>query len=103
MIFGGLNPSQYANHYIFQKGEMQEKYEIECGADLWQEIAETFGKDAMLLRKNYSGMTVRISSIPSVMHTWIMAHINKCEVIGPKRFRDEIQMEIMEAYKKYCM
>ena len=103
MIFGGLNPSQYANRYIFQKGEMKEKYEIECGADLWQEIAENFGKDAMVLRKNYNGMTVRISSIPSVMHTWIMAHINKCEVIGPKRFRDEIQIEIMEAYKKYCM
>lgn len=34
---------------------------------------------------------------------WTMAHINECEVIGPKRFRDEIQMTIMEAYKKYCM
>ena len=65
--------------------------------DLWQEIAEEFGNDAIISRKNYESMTVRISAIPSVMRGWIMAHINKCEVIGPKRFRDEIQMEIMEA------
>ena len=43
------------------------------------------------------------STILSVMRAWIMIHINKYEVIGPKPFRDEIQMEIMEAYKKYCM
>jgi hypothetical protein len=43
------------------------------------------------------------SAIPSVMRAWTLAHINECEVIGPKCFRDEIQMTIMEAYKKYCM
>ncbi len=26
-----------------------------------------------------------------------MSHINRCEIIGPKRFRDEIQSEIMKA------
>lgn len=103
MIFGGLNPSQYAKQCIFQNGEMKEKYEIECGLELWQEIAEYFGRDASVSRKNHERMTVRISAIPSIMRSWIMAHINQCEVVGPKRFRDEIQMTIMDAYKKYCM
>lgn len=103
MIFGGLNPSQYAKQYIFQNGEMKEKYEIECSLELWQEIAEYFGKDASVSRKNHESMMVRISAIPSVMRSWVMAHINQCEVVGPKRFRDEIQMIIMDAYKKYCM
>lgn len=102
MIFGGLNPGQYAKQYIFQHGERKEKYEIDCGLDLWQEIAEEFGNDAIISRKNDESMTVRISAIPSVMRGWTMAHINKCEVVGPKRFRDEIQMEIMEAYRRYC-
>lgn len=82
---------------------MKEKYEIECSLDLWQEIAECFGRDASVLRKNHESMAVRISAIPSVMRSWIMSHINQCEVVGPKRFRDEIQMIIMDAYKKYCM
>lgn len=103
LIFGGLNPGQYAKQYIYQRGEMKEKYDIECGLDLWQEIAEEFGNDATVSRKNCESMTVRIRAIPSVMRSWIMAHVNQCEVIGPKRFRDEIQTEIMEAYKKYCM
>lgn len=103
MIFGGLNPSQYAKQCIFQNGEMKEKYEIECGLELWQEITEYFGRDASVSRKNHERMTVRISAIPSIMRSWIMAHINQCEVVGPKRFRDEIQMTIMDAYKKYCM
>lgn len=103
MIFGGLNPGQYAKQCIFQNGEMKEKYEIQCGLELWQEIAEEFGNDAIVLRKNHQSMTVRISAIPSVMRAWTMVHVNMCEVVGPKRFRDEIQMEIMEAYKKYCM
>lgn len=103
MIFGGFNPSQYAKRYIFQNGEIKEKYELECTLDLWQEIAENFGKDAIVIRKDCESITVRISAIASVMHAWVMAHVNDCEVISPKRFRDEIQMTVMEAYKKYCM
>lgn len=102
MIFGGLNPGQYANHYIFQNGETKERYEVECAFDLWQEIAESFGHDAMVSRRNRDNITVRIHTIPSVMRKWIMPNLSRCEVIGPKHFRDEIQMEIMEAYKKYC-
>lgn len=102
MIFGGLDPGQYAKKWIYQNGEMEEKYEIECDPDLWQEIAEEFGSHAVVLRKDHKSMAVRVNAIPSVMRVWIMSHINRCELIGPKRFRDEIQSEIMKAYKKYC-
>ena len=102
MIFGGLDPGQYAKKWIYQNGEMEEKYEIECDPDLWQEIAEEFGSHAVVLRKDHKSMAVRVNAIPSVMRVWIMSHINRCEIIGPKRFRGEIQSEIMKAYKKYC-
>lgn len=102
MIFGGLNPSQYTEKYIFQNGETKEKFEIECNEGLWQEIAEKFGKNAAVLRKNQEILTVRISEIPSLMKRWIMSHLNECEIISPKRFRDDIQAMVMEAYKKYC-
>ena len=102
MIFGGLNPGQYAKKWIYQNGEMEEKYEIECAPDLWQEIAEEFGRHAVVLRKDHKSMAVRVNAIPSIMRVWVMSHINRCEIIGPKRFRDEIQSEIMKAYKKYC-
>ena len=48
-------------------------------------------------------ITVKINTIPSVIHSWVMTHINQCEIIGPKSFRDKIQNEIMDAYRKYCM
>ena len=102
MIFGGLNPSQYARHYIFQKGEHIEKYEIECRLELWQNIAEDFGRDASVLRRDSSQITVRISTVSSVMKDWVLTHMDSCEVVGPKRFRDEIQMIVMQAYQKYC-
>ncbi len=101
MIFGGFNPEQYAQHYIYQGGEEKERYEIECGRELWQEFAEIFGKDAVVTRKYDSNIVVRVTSIPSQMRSWVMKHINECEVIGPKRFRDEIQNAVMDAYKRY--
>lgn len=97
MIFGGLNPGQYAKKWIYQNGEMEEKYEIECDPDLWQELAEEFGSHAVVFRKDHKSMAVRVNAIPSVMRVWIMSHINRCEIIGPKCFRDEIQSEIMKA------
>lgn len=51
MIFGGLNPSQYAEKKIFQKDESKASYEIECAFELWQEIAETFGKKCNRIKK----------------------------------------------------
>ena len=103
MIFGGLNPGQYAEKKIFQKGESKASYEIECAFELWQEIAETFGKNATVLKKDKENITVKINTIPSVIHSWVMTHINQCEIIGPKSFRNKIQNEIMDAYRKYCM
>lgn len=101
MIFGGLNPSQYAKKFIFENGENKERYEIECGLELWQKIAECFGKDAVVISKSNSDITVKIISVPSEMYSWVLSHVNECEVISPKRFRDEIQRTVMEAYKKY--
>lgn len=101
MIFGGLNPDQYAKKYILEKGENKEKYDLECGMDLWQELAEFFGRDAVVIRKKEDTLFVRIMSVPSVMRSWVLEHITECEIVGPKRFRDEIQRTVMEAYNRY--
>ena len=102
MIFGGLNPGQYAEKFIFQNGEKKEKYEIECGLDLWQDVAETFGKDADVIRNDGTKIAVKIMGVPSEMKLWILEHIDQCEVMGPKRFREEIQRVLIEAYRQYC-
>lgn len=101
MIFGGINPTQYAEQFIFQKGEIMDRYEIECNKSIWGLIAETFGHNATVIRNENEKVLIKIKSIPSVMKEWIMAHANQCEVIAPKHFRDEIQKSIMEAYKIY--
>lgn len=104
MIFGGFNPSQYAKQYIFQKGEYTERFEIECDKSMWQGLAEYFGMNATVIREDMSNskIIVKIVSIPSVMRLWVLEHINECEVIVPRKFRDEIQKTIMDAYRKYC-
>ena len=103
MIFGGFNPSQYAKEFIFQNGETKERFEIECDMSLWQELAECFGMDATIICKDQfsSKITVKIVSIPSAMRSWVLSHMNVCVVLGPKKFREEIQTCIMDAYKKY--
>lgn len=103
MIFGSFNPSQYAKHYILQHGENRERFDIECDVALWQELAELFGQDAVITKKSNSDIRVRINTISSQMRTWVLKHVNECEVVAPKKFRDEIQKTIMEAYKKYWM
>ncbi len=102
MIFGGLNPGQYAEKFIFQNGEKKEKFEIECGLDLWQDVAETFGKDADVIRNDGTKIAVKIMGVPSEMKLWVLEHIDQCEVMGPKRFREEIQRVLIEAYRQYC-
>lgn len=103
-VYLKINRSQYARQYIFQNGENKERFEIECDKSVWQQLAECFGTDATVIREDRfnSKITVKIVSIPSVMRSWVLGHINECEVIGPKKFRDEIQKTIMEAYRKYC-
>ena len=101
MIFGGINPHQYADKFIFQKGENIERYDLECEPALWQDIVETFGNNAAIIKSDRMHINVKIKCIPSTMEEWVMSHSNKCEVIAPKHFRDKIQKRIMEAYKKY--
>lgn len=101
MIFGGLNPGQYAKRFIFQNGEKKEKHEIECSLELWQDVAETFGKEADIVRNDGSEISVKIMAVPSEMKSWVLEHINKCDVTYPKRFREEIQQIIIEAYGQY--
>ena len=104
MIFGGINPEQYAIRKILLSGEEKDRYEIQCGPELWQEIADRFGVDADLLHGGSlreSEIKVRIHTTPSVMRSFVMEHLCDCEVIAPKRFRDMIQKTVMDAYKKY--
>ena len=102
MIFGGINPSQYAERFIFQRGEFIERYDLECDRKLWQQLVERFGSNITALREEPKKIAVKIKCIPSEMKEWVLAHLNQCEVIAPKNFRDEIQKEVMGAFKKYC-
>lgn len=104
MIFGGINPGQYATAKIIRNGEPKEHFDITCDISLWQEIADLFGTDAILLHnQNYfeKYIKVKIHTTHSQMLSFVMNHLCNCEVIGPKRFRDEIQKTVMDAYKKY--
>lgn len=101
MIFGGINPNQYAERFIFQNGEDLERYDIECNINLWNTLVEAFGRNMTVIKSDNDKILVKIKCIPSVMRKWIMAHGVQCEVIAPKYFRDEIQRAVMEAYKIY--
>lgn len=104
MIFGGINPGQYATAKIILNNELKEHYDITCDISLWQEIADLFGMDATLLHNRNSfesDIKVRIHTIPSRMRSFVMNHLCDCEVTSPKRFRDEIQKMVFDAYKKY--
>lgn len=101
MIFGGINPNQYAEHYIYQNGENMECYDIECDRNSWEMLVETFGNNLSIIKSDYEKVLVKIKCIPSAMREWVLSHGSRCEVIAPKYFRDEIQRVIMETYKKY--
>ena len=102
MIFGGFNLGQYAREYIYDNGEKKERYEIEFGKEMWQNAADIFGKDIKIIRVDDNEIAVKITSVPSKMKAWVLENIEKCSVISPRKFRDEIQKIIMNAYKKYC-
>lgn len=101
MIFGGVNPAQYAEKFIYQNGENIERYDIECDKALWNSLAEAFGNQISVIRNEDSKVVVKIRCIPSVMRKWVLEHLDRCEVVAPKHFRDEVQKTVMEAYKKY--
>lgn len=49
MVFGGINPNQYAERYIYNKGEQTGHYDIECDTALWEELAEYFEEEVSVL------------------------------------------------------
>ena len=101
MLFGGLNPTQYAERFIMNNGEHTETYHIECSKALWLSLAEVFGNSAIVFKEDKENISLKIKCIPSLMKSWVMQHLNECEVISPKNFRDEIRSAVMEAYKTY--
>lgn len=101
MVFGGINPNQYATKYILHKGENVLQFELECDTNVWDELVREFEKDIMVMHENSGRLRVKIRAIPSKVRQWVLSHINQCEVFGPKSFRDEIQKTVMDAYKKY--
>lgn len=101
MIFGGFNPTQYAKKYIYQNGEDEGNYELRCKFSLWDDIRSSFGEKVLLQSKSEDELGIKIKAIKSDIKHFVMNHISECEVVKPKSFREEIQLEVMEAYKKY--
>lgn len=101
MIFGGFNPSRYAKEYILQNGEKKEKYVIECRRALWQNVVDTFGKDAVVTRIGGEDICMKVTAVPSQMKAWVLLHMDGCDVTAPRKFREEMQRIIMDAYKQY--
>lgn len=101
MVFGGINPNQYAERYIYNKGEQAGHFDIECDTSLWEELAECFEDDVAVLGFDHNKVQARVKSIPSTMKAWVLGRCDKCEVIAPKKFRDEVQSAVMEGYRKY--
>lgn len=101
MIFGGFNPTQYAKKYIYQNGEEEGYFEVRCKSDLWSDVINSFGEDALIQSKWGSELGIRIKAIKSDVKQFVMNHVSECEVIKPQTFREEIQLEVLEAYKKY--
>lgn len=101
MVFGGINPSQYAEKYIYKKGELIGAYELECDKELWEDLKNTFGEQVSFLGYSTSKLQVRVKAIPSAMKNWVLAHCDRCEVTAPKSFREQIQTSVLKAYQKY--
>lgn len=101
MIFGGLNPTQYAEKYILHDGETMSRFDFRCDKCLWDELVETFGDNVVLISDEWKRIKVKVKSTPKRMKTWILANAESCEVLAPVSFRDEIKQSIMEAYKRY--
>lgn len=100
MIFGGFNPTQYVKKYIYQNGEDEGYFELSCKSELWSDIINGF-EDVIVQSKWGNEIGIRVKAIKSDIKGFVMSHISECEVIKPHWFREEIQIEVMEAYKKY--
>jgi len=103
ILFGSFHPAQYAEKHIKKNGEPDERYEILCDANLWNGLVEEFGQNVSLLRNSDKTITIRIITNHSQVKSWIMRHLCSCEVLYPKKLRDEIQTEVKIGYQKYWM
>ena len=101
MIFGGFNPTLYVQKYIYQKGEDFGYFEIKGKENLWESVVQQFDGSVILQSKQNDEFHARIKTIKSDMKIFVLNHLSECEVIQPQSFREEIQLEVMEAYKKY--
>ena len=64
-------------------------------------LAAAASRQEKVLREDGGRISVKILAIPSSMRSWVLSHLNSCEVTGPKSFREEIQQIVMEAYQAY--
>lgn len=72
MIFGGINPSQYDEYYIYQNGENVERYDIEYDRCLWKILVKTFGNNLTVIKSDHEKVLVKIKSVPSSMREWVL-------------------------------
>lgn len=49
-----------------------------------------FGDDVTVISLDWEKIQVKVMCIPSMMRTWVLGHCNMCEVIAPRKFREEI-------------
>lgn len=101
MIFGGFHPTQYAEKYIYLNGEKKERFEFVCRPEIWQNVAETFGRDAVILERTGEKIRIRVMTIHSKMKKWVLENLTECDLLAPEYFYNEIQQYAAEAYRKY--
>ena len=101
MFFGGINPEEYAQKYIINKGEYRLGYDLEIKLDLWEDVVETFGENISVKGKSGDMIRIRINTIHSKIFDYITSNLGKCVVVGPKNFKDEIRNYIYDAYGMY--
>lgn len=101
MFFGGVNPEEYAKRYIINKGEFRLGYDLEISMHLWEDIFENFGENITVKGHTKDTIKIRINTIHSKIFDYVTSHLDKCVVVGPKDFKDEIRNYIYDAYGKY--
>lgn len=101
MFFGGINPEEYAQKYIINKGEYRLGYDLEIKLDLWEDVVETFGENISVKGQYGDMIRIRINTIHSKIFDYITSNLGKCIVVGPKNFKDEIRNYLYDAYGMY--
>lgn len=100
-FFGRIDLDQYARKNIINQGQCEGWYCVECEASLWDEIVERFGLETKVTRDDGERITARIFTTKGKMKKWVLNHLTECSVLEPRKFRDEIQAYVGEAYERY--